>query len=280
MKHPRLSVITVCYQAEDGIARTLRSVLEQTFTDYEYIIKDGGSTDRTNAIIASWQPRFAEKGICLIHRSEPDGGLYEAMNQAVEEARGDWCSFLNAGDYYFGPQTLARVFSQDYEETVVYGNTVEVEAGVPYHLEGDISRIREKSLICHQSALIRTDWMKTAGYNTRYRIAADYDFFLKTYMEGKTFRKLDQYIAVFIKDGVSSTNEWGRVQETEAVRESWHLIDRNSGEYRKKMRMARLKQWILDCTPLFFSNFLRGVRRKMRGMDRKADLTGEDTFFE
>ena len=172
-------------------------------------------------------------------------------------------------------------YSMEPEQSQPYAEyTVEVEAGLAYHLEGDISRIREKSLICHQSSFIRTDWMKEAGYDTGYRIAADYDFFLKTFMEGKTFYKLDQYISVFMKDGVSSTNELERVRETEAVRVKWELTDPCSKEYEKKLRAAAFKQMILDHTPRGFSDFLRKLRRKMRGMDRKAELTGENTFFE
>ncbi len=280
MDNPKLTVITVCYEAEQEIERTIRSVLNQTFTGYEYIFKDGGSADQTNELIAFYKPRFEEKGIRVTHVSDRDDGLYDAMNQALKLAKGEWCAFLNAGDYYFGPDTLERVFAREYEETIVYGNTVEVEAGLAYHLEGDISRIREKSLICHQSSFIRTDWMKEAGYDTGYRIAADYDFFLKTFMEGKTFYKLDQYISVFMKDGVSSTNELERVRETEAVRVKWELTDPCSKEYEKKLRAAAFKQMILDHTPRGFSDFLRKLRRKMRGMDRKAELTGENTFFE
>ncbi len=279
-KQPVLSVITVCYQAEEEIGRTIESVLNQTFTDYEYIFKDGGSTDRTNEIIESYRPRFEEKGVRIIHVSRRDKGLYWAMNEATALAQGTWLSFLNAGDYYFGPDTLARVFSRDYGETVVYGNTVEVEAGVPYHLEGDITWIREKSLICHQSSFIRRDWMAQAGYNTEYRIAADYDFFLKTFMAGKKFCKLDQYISIFMKDGVSSTNEKDRVMETENIRASYRLTDPDSEEYRKKLEMARFKQAILDHTPKKFSDFLRKLRRIMRGMNRKADFKDENTFYQ
>lgn len=278
MGDPLLSVITVCYQAEKGIERTIRSVLDQTFTDYEYILKDGGSTDRTNALIGRYIPRFEKKGVRVIHVSSRDGGLYDAMNQAVSLARGKWCAFLNAGDYYFDEDTLCQVFSREYEETIVYGNTVEVEAGVAYHLEGDISRIREKSLICHQSSLIRTDWMKEAGYDTGYRIAADYDFFLKSFMEGKTFHKMERYIAVFMKDGISSTGELERVRETEAIRARWGLTDPASEEYKKKLRMAALKQAILDYTPKSFSDILRKIRRKQRGMDTKVRLESGETY--
>ena len=278
-ERPVLSVITVCYQAEKEIRRTIESVLNQTFTDYEYIFKDGGSADRTNEIIESYKPRFEEKGIRVTHVSARDRGLYWAMNEATRMAKGTWLSFLNAGDYYFGPNVLTQVFSREYTETVVYGNTVEVEAGIPYHLEGDITWIREKSLICHQSSFIRRDWMTEAGYNTEYRIAADYDFFLKTFMAGKKFYKLDQYISVFIKDGVSSTNEKDRVLETENIRASYRLINPDSEEYRKKMQMAQLKQAILDHTPKGFSDFLRKIRRIMRGMNQKADLEDQDTFY-
>ena len=94
-----LSVITVCYRAGDLIAQTIESVLMQQYTDYEYVFVDGGSKDHTLSVIESYRERFEEKGIRYHVVSEPDQGVYDAMNKGVGEACGQWVLMMNASTY-------------------------------------------------------------------------------------------------------------------------------------------------------------------------------------
>jgi len=107
---PLLSLITVCYNAEPLIAQTLQSAVDQTFQDFELVIIDGGSKDQTVSIAKKFQNHIGT----LI--SEPDQGIYDAMNKGVKAAKGEWLYFLNAGDSFYNEQILADLFeSQNYE---------------------------------------------------------------------------------------------------------------------------------------------------------------------
>lgn len=114
------SIITVCHNAARTIAPTLRSIQEQTWTDFEYIVKDGASSDGTQqAVIDSGIP-----GLRFI--SEPDSGIYDAMNHAMSMAKGEYLIFLNAGDSFASPDTLSHfaeaIRRHDYPG-IVYGQT-------------------------------------------------------------------------------------------------------------------------------------------------------------
>ena len=261
-----LSIITVCYNAAEDLKKTMESVLAQTFCDYEYIIQDGGSTDSTSALVEQYSELFKKRGISLTFVSEKDGGIYDAMNRALQHCNGKWVQYMNAGDYYHSEQVLEHVFQGDIiaDTTVLFGNSIEWEAGHEYFLEGRVDNLLEKDQICHQSSFIDREWMCEQQYDTGYRIAADYNFFLGTYFAEKKFQKLEQVVSVFVKDGVSSTQELQRVRETQEVRSKYGLIEKDSKEYKKKIRAAAFKQWILDYTPKWFSDFLRRVRRKTR----------------
>ena len=101
----KISVVTVCYNAADTIERTMLSVLNQTYHDIEYIIIDGGSTDGTVDIIR----KYADKIAYWV--SEPDKGIYDAMNKGIKVATGEWINFMNAGDYYYSNEVLKNVFA-------------------------------------------------------------------------------------------------------------------------------------------------------------------------
>ncbi|MBQ7586955.1 MAG: glycosyltransferase [Lachnospiraceae bacterium] len=122
MKSPLFTIITVCYQAESVIEATIRSVLDQSFTDFEYIIVDGASTDGTNEIIKKYlsDPR-------LVHISEPDKGLYDAMNKGIRLSKGSYLNFMNAGDCLADPDVLkdvSRVIEDNPDVDFIYGDVL------------------------------------------------------------------------------------------------------------------------------------------------------------
>ena len=111
-----LSIITINYNNLEGLKKTIESVCSQTYRDYEWIVIDGGSTDGSRELI--------EENKSHIHYwvSEPDNGIYHAMNKGIAQAKGDYCQFLNSGDYYIAPNTLQQVFSHDELADVNYGD--------------------------------------------------------------------------------------------------------------------------------------------------------------
>jgi glycosyltransferase involved in cell wall biosynthesis len=174
----KLSIITVCLNEADKIGKTIQSVAGQSFKDYEYIIIDGASTDGTPDVIKQYESAYDK----LV--SEPDGGIYQAMNKAADMAKGEYLFFLNAGDYYSEPDILEKVFSADYSSDILYGDSIidlKVLGQVLRKSPGVIDkRYMFFNTIPHQGAFIKKSFFeKNLKYDESYKIAADYDFFLR-----------------------------------------------------------------------------------------------------
>ena len=125
----KISIITVCLNAETVIRKTIDSVLNQTFSDFEYVIKDGGSKDRTLSIAQSYESAFHDKGIDFRITSCADTGPYDAMNQATCEAQGEWVLYMNAGDMFASSDVLRMAEQSGKLETadIVYGDRIGIK---------------------------------------------------------------------------------------------------------------------------------------------------------
>ena len=148
----KVSVITVCFNAEKTIRDTIESVLSQSFTDFEYIIVDGKSKDNTNGIIAGFDDAFSAKGIEYKHVSEPDNGIYDAMNKGAGLASGEWIIFMNADDRFSDPEVLKDIFGDcDYSGyDVVYGDSYRVKGDLKKldKADKDIKLLRDYKFFC------------------------------------------------------------------------------------------------------------------------------------
>ena len=174
-----ISIITITYNAGKEIEATMRSVAEQTYTDYEHIIVDGASTDATLEIVA----RYASDKVRVY--SKPDKGIYHGMNRALKYAQGDYVIFLNAGDRFASPETLAAYAAAAGEDAdIVYGDTMIIDSN------GTLLRPRHHSapeqltyesykkgmLVCHQAFMVKR--AIAPEFDRRYRLSADYDWSL------------------------------------------------------------------------------------------------------
>lgn len=124
MSTPTLSIITVCYNAREALQETLENVLCQSFPSFEYLVIDGGSTDGTLSLLKQSSESFARAQIPFQYISEPDHGIYDAMNKGTQAAEGTWLLFLNAGDLLADPHILEQIFSVPAYGSVIYGDTV------------------------------------------------------------------------------------------------------------------------------------------------------------
>lgn len=196
----KVSIVTVCLNAANVIERTILSVLSQTYTNIEYIVIDGGSTDGTVDIISRYQDRIAH------FISELDKGIYDAMNKGVDLATGEWINFMNAGDCFVNENVIANVVPalQDGHD-VVFGNTIMVNGRQMKLNKGQLFSDRFPK-IGHQSSFVKTSLMKNSHYNTKYIISADFDFLYKLYKEGKYFFYIDTEVAIYNMDGTSSNH--------------------------------------------------------------------------
>lgn len=202
-----ISIITISYNAEKEIANTMRSVLNQTFKDLEYIIVDGASTDSTVTIVKSICEEFPEADIKLI--SEPDKGIYDAMNKGIKQANGEWINMMNAGDTFADENVLSSVFEQqipehitflysDFYKSTSFGRYFRVEKHCDEHT---------RSLI-HQSVIYRKSLHCEYGYYvvTPKIIISDYLFFLQIPLE--QIMKVDTVIAKYEGNGISESGNW------------------------------------------------------------------------
>ncbi len=200
MKHDRVTIVTVTYNAEAVLEETILSVLSQTCDAVEYIIIDGASTDGTVNIIR----RYEEKITYWV--SEPDEGIYDAMNKAISKATGQWINFMNAGDTFFDADTVREVMRRKNDNSdMVYGNFQIKESG-DIMKASDPSECIYHMPFSHQSLFVKTTLMKQHPYNTCYRLAADHDFIVKMYYQDRKFEYIDTTVSVFASGGFAQSN--------------------------------------------------------------------------
>ena len=180
MAQPLFSIITITFNAATTLPPTLRSVGEQTFTNYEYIVVDGASRDNTVALVEASQ-------LPVRMVSEPDKGLYDAMNKGLKMATGEYLIFLNAGDSFHTPDTLQRVAEAigNNRPGVVYGETAIVDANRNFLMMRRLRAPESLSwrsfangmLVCHQAFIARRDI--APQYDLKYRYSADVDWCIR-----------------------------------------------------------------------------------------------------
>ncbi|MBR1771023.1 MAG: glycosyltransferase [Lachnospiraceae bacterium] len=175
----QFSIIVVCLNAGDKLRQTVDSILAQFYTDYQIIVKDGGSTD------GSLEKLPADERIVLY--AQKDSGIYDAMNQAVQKAQGAYIIFMNCGDTFYDEKVLEKAAACAARETgeqplVLYGDTYGAKNKVliasPKQIDGSACY---RNIPCHQSCFYAAQLCKEKPYDTRYRIRADYDHFLWCY---------------------------------------------------------------------------------------------------
>jgi glycosyltransferase involved in cell wall biosynthesis len=176
---PELSIITVCFNEVKRIALTCESIVNQTFQDFEWIVIDGGSTDGTLDILKRYEQRMN------YFVSEPDRGIYHAMNKGIAQAHGAYLLFLNGGDYLHQEDTLVQVFNPNKVLTkdIYYGDALfQREGSFKYHtpkFQDYYSRFLTKTFQ-HQSTFIKRKLFEIYGfYDESFLISADLDFFLR-----------------------------------------------------------------------------------------------------
>lgn len=252
-----VSVITVCYNAQEGIEKTMKSVLEQTYTGFEYIIKDGQSTDRTNQIIQEYAKKFEEKGIPFRHIVQADKGIYDAMNQATDAAVGRWLNYMNADDVFWDYSVLENVFGQrEYSEDILYGDSVCEYEFVKGHKEYTLWKGQHQDFssmpFSHQACFLRDDLIKKYHYNLSYRSAADFDVLMRAKADHKQFGNVGQIISLCTMDGVSNVDIKTSFAETVQIKETLQQQDFLPGNIRFAMFTMGVKQWILKHLPYAF----------------------------
>lgn len=198
-----ISVVTVCYNCEKDIERTLISLASQSYKDYEHIVVDGASKDNTVAVAKSYSDRIINMSVF----SEPDKGIYDAMNKGVLKAKGDYVFFLNAGDTFCSDDVLQKV--SEYLKTnkdIYYGDIIINGAYVkhPEKLTKTYLVLREK-MICHQAIFAKRNCLENNPFDLGFRICADRDWLIKCVNEKSQIQYIKGLaICDYDMNGVSS----------------------------------------------------------------------------
>jgi glycosyltransferase involved in cell wall biosynthesis len=198
---PLVTIITVVYNGAEHLEHTIRSVLGQTYENIEYIIIDGGSTDGTLDIIKRFDDQIA------YWLSEPDKGIYDAMNKGIDLANGDWINFMNAGDGFCQTDSVQRVISSNCNTAdLIYGHC-QIIYGPDFSLiwkaQKKIQDLWKGMIFRHQSLFTRRSICKKHYFDLSYRIGADFEFIYNCYQADAQFCCLDLTIAAVTVGGFS-----------------------------------------------------------------------------
>lgn len=198
------SVITVCYNAEKTICETIESVLMQDYKNFEYIIVDGASTDSTVDLVR----QYAEADNRIEWHSEPDSGIFNAMNKGIRYANGNVLFFLNAGDVLHSEDVLGKVAEVAAQSDIVIGDIAfKAEHGLRVKKYAVGSELRENlergKMVCHQVIFATPDCLKQ-GFDERFKFCADYDWLCSQVNAGKKIAKVDAIIVDYDLHGVTN----------------------------------------------------------------------------
>jgi glycosyltransferase involved in cell wall biosynthesis len=209
-----VTIITVCRNHAQELERTIRSVESQTWQEKEYLVIDGASTDDSLDVIKAHEASITR------WVSEPDQGIYDAMNKGVKMAQGEWVIFMNAGDTFAGDDTLQRVFGNPLDADVIYGDVIKGELVK----KAEAPRNAHRMFYCHQSAFVRTSCLREFPFDIRHRMSADFKQVKQLFLSGKRFRQLDFPVANFDTQGVSNRNRSaGLYDNIQVIRETDRL---------------------------------------------------------
>lgn len=237
----KISVITVSLNMADTIERTIKSVTSQECDELEYIVIDGGSDDGTVDIIRKYAPDIS------YWCSEPDNGIYDAMNKGLTVATGDIVAFLNSDDWY-EENALKTVTAQfDKETDVLCGQVKAYKEGQLVGIEPNRKiSCREWFLgmcYCHQAIFARRQVFEAyGGFDTRYRIAADYDWFLNLYVKGIRIKVVDFVLANYNKTGISNKRLKTVFGEFYEIGRKALSKDKQMGEDEKRICISRQRE--------------------------------------
>ena len=250
MNNPLVSIITVVYNGEKHIEQTINSVLNQTYSNIEYIIIDGDSKDNTLNIIKKYEDKIAQ------FISEKDSGIYNAMNKGLALTKGEIIGILNADDYYFENilQQVVDVFSTS-QSDIVYGNIVKLRTiqSKDYLKEvaPNISLMERTMPIFHPATFVKKSvYEKIGNFNEKYKLSADYDFIYRAYKNNIKFEYIPQPLTVFRVDGISSIN-------CQSYKEGYKILVSNGSPYDKEMKRLVLKCKIKTLFRTIFNFFIR-----------------------
>lgn len=226
MNLPKISIITIVYNNVRDIEHTLLSVINQTYSNIEYIIIDGASTDGTLEIIKNY------RGSIDVLISEKDKGIYDAMNKGLSLATGDYVLFLNSGDELFDNNTIETIVNKGNNADIIYGETKLVDEN--RNIIGDRRHKAPKEFnwksfqygmsICHQAIYVKREIAEP--YNLNYKLSSDIDWVIRAAKKAKTTQNVNAYVARYLVGGMSQQ------RHKQSLKERFEIFEKHYGKIR------------------------------------------------
>jgi glycosyltransferase involved in cell wall biosynthesis len=217
--NPLVTIVTVVFNGEQFIEKTILSVINQTYTNIEYIVIDGGSTDGTLGVIRKYEDNID------YWVSEKDEGIYHAMNKGIDRATGEWINFMNVGDWFFADSVLFSVFhDKNYRNSqIIYGShEVRYHSGMQRIAKyGQVKNLWKGSQFCHQAVFVKSQYHKLNKFNSQNKIVADFEFFYSASKNNASFIQVGDVIASFAAGGVSD------VKRINSILGFWRVVDKS-----------------------------------------------------
>jgi glycosyltransferase involved in cell wall biosynthesis len=252
----KLSIVTVTYNAAQALEKTIQNIIAQSYFPYiEYIIIDGQSQDHTLEIIKQYE-KYISYWV-----SEPDQGIYDAMNKGIQVAQGEWINFMNTGDIFTSPTTVEQVFQHAKESSeILYGNYVLSFENYKKskYTPVDLHDFYKGMLLNHQSTFIRTGLAKTHLYNINFRFACDYEQLFYFYQKGRVFQHIDLFIAEFKAGGTSTKHKIDYLKECQSIVSQDY--PQSKTHYQRQILYAKLVAWIEKLLPRRLFEFLMRMK--------------------
>ncbi|MCQ2199417.1 MAG: glycosyltransferase [Paludibacteraceae bacterium] len=246
--HPKMTVITVCFNSENCIEKTILSVLSQNYDNLEYVIIDGGSSDNTVSIIKSHADRIS------YWTSGKDGGIYFGMNKGIEAATGDYILFMNADDVFHNDNVVSEMAAfverNDFPDAVYGDVEEETEYGVFHKTAGTLEQQPTKMVFSHQSIFLKSSLMKAAPFNTKYRYAADFEMLSRFYNEGARYENCGITVADVVVTGGATFDNYAK-----SVNEHFDILKSRGydleAERKSLLRRKKIVRTVKNCLPEF-----------------------------
>ena len=254
----KISIITVCYNIERAIERTILSVINQNYNHYEYIIIDGGSSDKTTDIIKKYSDRIS------YWVSEKDNGIYNAMNKGIKKASGDYLIFMNAGDSFHDNKVLSNIFSSEQNADIISGIALTGKN------EKKWKPIKEKDLclmffytsgLCHQATFIKKDLFKNCLYDENLKIVSDSKFFIQNIIFNNcSYKSIDTIVCRYELGGISSNIDKHHNELNEVFKDILPPRMYNDYNNNKIYNESPYDKWLKQISP-FVMNIITLLRK-------------------
>lgn len=201
-----LSIITINYNNAQGLKRTINSVENQSWQEFEWIVIDGGSTDGSRELIESISDKLS------FWCSEPDNGIYDAMNKGIYRAKGKYLSFLNSGDVYYNEATLFNIFHEsNHTEDILYGDSLKVYTDGHTALDYAPKKVNVLNMcfstICQQGMFVSLEMLRAKPFDERFKVRGDSHRWLQAVLDGNSYKYLAMPTCRFYMDGISASGK-------------------------------------------------------------------------